>query len=216
MALPFCILRLWIRIRMQRVGWEDIYAAVAFVCGMVNVVSDWIYVMQSGVGESSMISMWIYVITLISLLWAVRISIIFSIIRIIPARERLHIYGLMIVAVFLLAWLGWVILGAIQCNNAVHAFQSTPSDPYFRCSAPRSLVISQMAVGNVADIIAVVFPLHVLRRITLPPGQHRLLRPTILIQLTGVNSVLRSHGMPARSKAKKLVPYLEPVFSHVS
>ena len=35
--------RIWIRIRMQRVGWEDIWATIAFICGILNAVSDWVY-----------------------------------------------------------------------------------------------------------------------------------------------------------------------------
>ena len=33
---------------MRRVGWEDIWATVAFVCGTVNVVSDWVYLTKLG------------------------------------------------------------------------------------------------------------------------------------------------------------------------
>ena len=29
-------------------GWEDIWAIVAFVCGMLNVVSDWVCLVEWG------------------------------------------------------------------------------------------------------------------------------------------------------------------------
>ncbi|KAF8547489.1 hypothetical protein OG21DRAFT_914015 [Imleria badia] len=65
---------------------------------------------------------------------------------------------------------------AVSCTKAYHAFHATSSSPYFGCSFLRSLSISEMAVGAVADTIAVVFPLYVLRGVTLPRKQLRLLR----------------------------------------
>lgn len=46
LVLLIFIFRLWIRIKMQRLGWEDIWATVAFVCGTMNVVSDWVYLIK--------------------------------------------------------------------------------------------------------------------------------------------------------------------------
>jgi hypothetical protein len=46
LVLLVFVFRLWIRIKMQRVGWEDIWATVAFVCGTMNVVSDWVYIIK--------------------------------------------------------------------------------------------------------------------------------------------------------------------------
>jgi len=170
------IFRLWIRIKMQRVGWEDIWATVAFVCGTMNIVSSWIYLIKLSVGQSSMTAMWIYMFTFTCSVWAVRISIIYSIIRIIPPKERLHIYGLMIVTFFFLTCSALIVQKAISCIYAYHVYQSTSSSLPFHCGPINTLSISELAVGSVADITAVVFPLYVLRRVTLPPKHLRLLR----------------------------------------
>ncbi|KAF8443910.1 hypothetical protein L210DRAFT_3533124 [Boletus edulis BED1] len=176
LVLLVFIFRLWIRIRMQRVGWEDIWATIAFFCGMLNVTSNWAYLGKLKVGQVSTTAMWIYMISLTCLVWAVRVSIIFSIIRIIPARERLHIHGLMIVTFFLLTCSALVVQRAISCSYAYRVIQSSTSSPYFSCSLRPVLIISELAVGAIADIITVIFPLYVLRRVTLPRKQLRLLR----------------------------------------
>ncbi|KAN0082620.1 hypothetical protein V8E55_008415 [Tylopilus felleus] len=174
LILPVFVVRIWIRVRMQRMGWEDIWAIVAFVCGMLNVVSDWVCLVEWGAGQKSVVAMWMYMVTFTCLIWAVRISIIFSIIRIIPAKERLYIYGLLIIALFFLTWTALIVQNAIACAYAYH--RSTPSSPYLRCSLLHSLNISEMTVGSIGDIITVIFPLCVLRTLSLPRKHLRLLR----------------------------------------
>lgn len=169
---------------------------------------------------------------------AVRISIIFSIIRIIPAKERLHIYGLMIVTFFFLTGSVLLVLKAISCIYAYHAYQSTPTSPYFRCALVLTLSIPEFAgkfapslyhrtqhdfvAGFVADTTAVVFPLYVLRRVTLPPKHLRLLRLLFLSNImVTIVCCLRAacQVVPALTRwsvviANLQVLYLEPFSPH--
>ncbi|KAI9566150.1 hypothetical protein HD554DRAFT_1229101 [Boletus coccyginus] len=213
LVLLVFIFRIWIRIRMQRVGWEDIWATVAFVCGAVNVVSDWVYLIKLGQPLARMTLLWIYVFTFTCLVWAVRISIIFSIVRIIPNRERLHIYGLWIISFFLLACSALLVQKVVFCVNAYNNFHSIPSSPYFRCAPIRILGISELTVGFVADIVAIVFPLYVLRGVTLPQNHLRLLRllfcSTIMVSITSCLLFGACRVVPAVAKWSVVVTNLQ-------
>lgn len=192
LALPLCIFRLWIRIKIQRVGWEDIWATLAFVCGTMNVVSGWIHVSQlsehpallgvimklkwmclqvmnrrrsqcgytclrSQVSRGAFLPDWCVGMAKSGVHRSVRTSVILSIIRIIPARERLHIYGLMIVALFLLICFASWVQEAIQCTHAYRAFQAAdPTPSYFVCSLPRSSKIPLLAGEIVSSVPTIV------------------------------------------------------------
>ena len=187
---------MWIRIRMQRVGWEDIWATIAFICGVLTVASDWVYLANSGENSDFLgvlsklkrarvrrcrsivdhrdvgIHVYVYMSRMVRRHLpdscrvsgakprphrAVRISIIFSIIRIIPAEDRLHVYGLRIIIIYVLTGSAFIVEKAVSCTYAHQAFHVTSETSPFSCYFLRSLSISEMAGKSASSVHATVF-----------------------------------------------------------
>ncbi|KAF9240003.1 hypothetical protein BU15DRAFT_61635 [Melanogaster broomeanus] len=194
LALLLAIFRVWIRVKIKRMWWEIVWAIVAFSCAT----------------QAAITSAWINTFTFTCVVWlaqsrfyrAVRISLIFSIIRVIPPRARLHICGLFIVAFFLLICVIIIALKAVYCIREYHELDPTVSDSKFRCYVPRDMGIFELVADCLADAIAVSFPLRMLHSVRLQPRQHRLLR------LLFSSSIAVSLVCVARA-ACELVPDLE-------
>ncbi|KIJ62225.1 hypothetical protein HYDPIDRAFT_114696 [Hydnomerulius pinastri MD-312] len=176
LALLLAPLRLWIRFRMKRLWWEDAWAAVAFVCGVMFLPAEWVYLQEPREGAPTATSMWIYMIVFTFVVWAVRISIILSIVRIIPPRERLRTWGLLTVVVFLLLCVAFLVQKVKYCFSIYKAFVPATPTSKFSCFLPRQITIFEVAADVFADLIAVVLPLQMLRKIKLPSKRRRLLR----------------------------------------
>ncbi|KAH7912883.1 hypothetical protein BJ138DRAFT_715638 [Hygrophoropsis aurantiaca] len=91
--------RLWFRYHIQRIWWEDIFAAVALCFDIVCLTGMWTLtapLSRTGPGDgldtavmsrqSHVASYWLLIISYTCVLWCARISIMFSIIRIVPPR----------------------------------------------------------------------------------------------------------------------------------
>lgn len=110
LGLVLTIFRLAYRIWLRRFWVEDAWAGVAFLCGIATLTSCWTYV--EAAGEEGIISFWVYSFTFPSVVWAVRKSILFSIVSSsVCGQELLHKKrGIM----------GATLLGIKQLGGCIH------------------------------------------------------------------------------------------------
>ncbi|KAH7890423.1 hypothetical protein F5I97DRAFT_1799157, partial [Phlebopus sp. FC_14] len=176
LALGLGLLRLWIRVRIRRLWWEDVFAMIAFTCGVANLASEWLFEAYGGGMHVKLSCKWIYMFAYTCVVWAVRISILFSVIRIIPPSQRLHTLGLISIIFSFLLWGGLIIQKAVWCAHVWESYNSSVSGSMFYCSLTRGMSIFELVADCIADLISIALPLHMLRTIKLPRRQRRLLR----------------------------------------
>ncbi|KAG1836647.1 hypothetical protein DFJ58DRAFT_749734 [Suillus subalutaceus] len=170
LGLVLTIFRLAYRIWLRRFWLEDAWAGVAFLFGIATLTSCWTYV--EAAGEEEIISFWVYSFTFLSLVWAVRLSILFSIVRIVYETQHLRRLILGLAGLFLGLWAGVVAQKAwgfghntswYQTTGKVHAFLTQP------------MVAFELMSDCLSDTILIVLPLRLLWSFKLPKRQKRMI-----------------------------------------
>ncbi|KAG0705316.1 hypothetical protein DFH29DRAFT_291871 [Suillus ampliporus] len=166
-GLVLSIFRFTYRIWLRRFWVEDAWAVVAFLCGIATLTSTWTYT-----NGEQIISFWVYSFTFPSVVWAVRESILFSIVRIVYGTQHLRRLTLGLGVLFSCFWAGLVAQKAWQYGHDtswyntvpnVHAFQSQP------------MVMFELIADCLSDAILIVLPLRLLWSLKLPKRQRRMI-----------------------------------------
>ncbi|KAG2346165.1 hypothetical protein BDR05DRAFT_67365 [Suillus weaverae] len=144
----FCtIFRLVYRGWTRHLWWEDAWAAFALISDVVCLACIWV---------DKRLSFWILTVAFASVLWAARMSVIFSIIRITNHSSfKIHRQITYLIAVsFACTWAAVLAHRITLC-----AFHS--------CRMGKSVAISLLITDIVADISLVAVPLHLWRNVGL-------------------------------------------------
>ncbi|KAH7890433.1 hypothetical protein F5I97DRAFT_29967 [Phlebopus sp. FC_14] len=167
LSLLLTLFRLWFRLRIQRFWWEDAWAAVSFVCGASFIVGVWIYIKADN--EAALVAAWVCTAMFTSIVWAVRMSLIFSIIRIVVPTRRLRRLTYAISILFVLTWSSLMVVKALECGIRRNA-KAKPA-----CSLPKSVASFELATDVAADTILIFVSLRLLWRVKLPTRQRRMI-----------------------------------------
>lgn len=169
LGLVLTIFRLAYRIWLRRFWLEDAWAGVAFLCGIAWVTSCWTYV--EAAGEERIISFWVYAFTFPSLVWAVRQSILFSIVRVVYATQHLRrlIFGL--VGLFFGLWAGVIAQKAWDFGHDTSWYQTFGKHMVIT----QPMVAFELMTDCLSDAILIVLPLRVLWSLKLPRRQKRMI-----------------------------------------
>ncbi|KAG1736770.1 hypothetical protein EDB19DRAFT_1895986 [Suillus lakei] len=168
--LVLTIFRLTYRIWLRKFWVEDAWAGVAFLCGLAALTSCWVYV--EAVGEEGIISFWVYSFAFPSAVWAVRQSILFSIVRIVYATQHLRRLILGLATLFLGLWAGLVAQKAWQYGHDTSWYQTTGKVHAFMS---RPMVAFELMTDCLSDTILILLPLRVLWSLKLPKRQKRMI-----------------------------------------
>ncbi|KAH7929008.1 hypothetical protein BV22DRAFT_160948 [Leucogyrophana mollusca] len=168
LAILLTCFRLWHRISIRRFGREDTWAAVALLCGAACLISGSVYL--SGSHETAIIAFWVYLFAFPCVVWAVRMSILYSITRLIPSSTSSSRIALGFSAFFVLLWALLVMQKAYKCSNV--CWYNSPS---ITCQLPHSMYIYELATDVVSDMILVALPFRMLWNINLPEKIQRRL-----------------------------------------
>lgn len=170
LGLVLTIFRLTYRIRLRRFWVEDAWAGVAFLCGIAELISTWTYV---GIGgEGGIISFWIYSFTFPSVVWAVRQSILFSIVRIVYATQHLRRLIFCLAGLFLGLWAGLVAQKAWNYGHDTSWYRTTGKVHVFMT---RPMIAFELMGDCLSDTILTVLPLRLLWSLRLPKRQKRMI-----------------------------------------
>ncbi|KAG2157594.1 uncharacterized protein EDB93DRAFT_1078558, partial [Suillus bovinus] len=170
LGVVLTIFRLAYRIWLRRFGFEDAWAGVALLCGIAVLISTWIYV--EAVGEEEIISFWIYSISFPSVVWAVRQSILFSILRIVYTTQYIRRIILGLAVLFLGLWVGLIAQKVFQYRHNISCYQATGKA---HALMTRPMHVFELLTDCLSDTILIILPLRLLWSLKLPKRQKRMI-----------------------------------------
>ncbi|KAF9233065.1 hypothetical protein BU15DRAFT_54363, partial [Melanogaster broomeanus] len=173
LGLVLTTFRIYFRIRIGRFWWEDAWAAIMLLSGAIWMSSQWGLLLTSG--STSIAFAWTYMITFTCIVTAGRMSILFSIIRIVHGSPRLKKFTHLCAAFFAACWIILIVEKAWQCATD-RSWEHVPvssGKPY--CSVKKKISIFQFTTDCVAVLILVVLPLRMLWKVKLPRRQRRMI-----------------------------------------
>lgn len=170
LGLVLTVFRLAYRIWLGRFWVEDAWAGVAFLCGVAAFTSCWTY--TKAVGEEGIISFWVYSFTFPSVVWAVRQSILFSIVRIVYATQHLRRLMFCLAGLFLCLWAGLVAQKAWHYGHNTSWYQTT-GKVHILMTQP--MIMFELITDCLSDTILIILPLRLLWSLRLPKRQKRMI-----------------------------------------
>ncbi|KAG0696933.1 hypothetical protein DFH29DRAFT_767863, partial [Suillus ampliporus] len=161
-AITTTIFRLAYRLSTSRFWWEDTWAAIALVFDIICLFGVW--------GEGPAFDddppvynamFWLIPMAFSSVLWAARMSIIYSILRVADPRHALRwiVYG--IISCFAIMWTVLIIQKVFLCE-------------YHGCSIGSDVAIADLITDSISDLMLVIMPTYLLRDVGLTSHQRIL------------------------------------------
>ncbi|KAI9573081.1 hypothetical protein HD554DRAFT_1138068 [Boletus coccyginus] len=169
LAVILTFFRLSFRLKIQRFWWEDMWAAVAVTCTIISIICVLVFTGTNNY-ESIFIAKRINGFMFTCIIWSVRMSVIFSIIRIVSSTLY-HRITLAMATWFFLSWVATLGLQEWWCANNT---QALPENAPLNCVLPRFIIIFEMTINCAADTMTVIFPFKLLWECKLPRRQRRM------------------------------------------
>ncbi|KAJ8592507.1 hypothetical protein M405DRAFT_46543 [Rhizopogon salebrosus TDB-379] len=161
--------RLWYKIIQRRWWWEDVWAATALVAVVISEASVWVFSeppLESIPEDGPVIAYWLIMVNFTIGLWASRLSIICSIIRLSPPT-RIRTIACCTAATF--AAIAIALL-AQKCWFCVQNDNWKRVSP-LSCPLASSVGVTQVVADFLSDLALVVLPIHILHQVKLPRDQ---------------------------------------------
>ncbi|KAF9226175.1 hypothetical protein BS17DRAFT_867892 [Gyrodon lividus] len=198
LAVILTSFRLWFRYHIRRLWWDDFWAALALICDAVCMVVGWLltapldnpYVIH-------VISYWLNLLFYTCSIWFARLSIVFSVVRIVPPSRSVRLAAFGTGALFVLMW-GFILSAkAVACSMDESWYNAL----VVQCPIPEWVAISEICTDVVSDVMLVALPLCLLRRVKLPSNQKIMIlsvsSTSILVSV--VSAVHTSYMFPRAS-----------------
>lgn len=176
-ALVSTAFRLGYRWRRKRFWWDDALAAASMVFDLVFLIAIWIRTDGPGVGPlvqppgARIASYWIVSVTFTLILWSARISILLSIVRLVPPMMTMRRFTLLLLLVFPLITVGLLVQKIYHCASNLAWYHA----PGLQCHLGRDVAIAELCTDVFADGTLVLIPLRLLWGVRLPRKQRQLL-----------------------------------------
>ncbi|KAF9262539.1 hypothetical protein L218DRAFT_928906 [Marasmius fiardii PR-910] len=169
--------RLIVRYRTRRMWLDDAWVFVALVCSLMLLVGMWIRTDVPGTGplnqprEVRVIAYWMVALSFTSTLWAARMGIIFSVIRLIPPMMGLRRISNISAVLFILMWMGLIAQKSYICsvNN------SWNRNPVPQCHLGHGIAINELITDAVSDFLLAAIPIRLLKGVSLMSDQRKML-----------------------------------------
>lgn len=147
LAIICTIFRLIYRGWMHNLWWEDAWAACALIADVVCLACIWL---------DSAISSWALTISFTTVLWAARMSVIFSIIPVANhSGSKIH------------KQIAYLIAVSFACMWAALLVQKIRMCEFYSCHMGKSVALSLLITDVIADTCLVTVPLHLLKNVRL-------------------------------------------------
>ncbi|KAH7911123.1 hypothetical protein BJ138DRAFT_994081, partial [Hygrophoropsis aurantiaca] len=164
-AILLGLFRLYYRFSIQRFWWDDAWAALVLFCGIACVACDW-EATQGPIGPR-VIAYWIYDFSFTGIIWGTRMSILFSIIRLIYPSKLARQIAVCFSTIFLLISGGLIGWKLYQCTSNL-------SWEKFYTGCPFSSPMAIYQLWDIAsDTMLVALPLRMLWNIKMSQKRHR-------------------------------------------
>ncbi|KAI0746976.1 hypothetical protein C8Q80DRAFT_810997 [Daedaleopsis nitida] len=170
-------LRLYYRWSRHHLGWDDVWAAVAAICEVFLCAGAWTRSDTPATGPFHhgpyvrIVGYYMLDVAFTCAIWAARMAILCSIIRLIPHMMRLRTYAYLSAVLFGLMWAALLILKLVICETNTE----WKKGPGFQCVLGPAVGGVEIATDLVADTILVALPIRLLWHINLSPARRALL-----------------------------------------
>ncbi|KAH7923543.1 hypothetical protein BV22DRAFT_574608 [Leucogyrophana mollusca] len=198
LALSMTTWRLWYRIAKRRCWWEDAWAALALLADIISLVTIWLITDPPGAApfpnqtsEGRIVAYWHMMTCFTVCLWSSRMSILFSIIRLAPPRERMRKISFCVAAGFGIMGVGLLVQKLYICGHDRSWYGNYAP---LSCQLGTSVGALQIATDFISDLALVFLTIKLLREVNLPRDQRILIlsifSTSILISLLSVVHVI--------------------------
>ncbi|KDR82010.1 hypothetical protein GALMADRAFT_240427 [Galerina marginata CBS 339.88] len=225
-AIVSSFFRLYRHRKIDRIWWDDYFAAAAVALDIVFFPTLWLPELPAQTTEnitgrvivSQIVSSWIVNIAFTTLLWCSRISLVLSIARFMPSKTLLY------KACIGLACLFFALSVALVCNNVFHCLhtrQTWTKTPPFQCPISFAYFITMLCFDFVADLLLVLIPVFAFsNRLKMPLMTRRLIQGSFAASIltAGANIVIiivlspastdKSLGTTSSSLPTRFLPHL--------
>ncbi|KAH9852440.1 hypothetical protein C2E23DRAFT_885585 [Lenzites betulinus] len=177
-ATILTLLRLYYRRSRHRLGWDDAWAAFAVISVVFICAGAWTRSDTPAVGpfhHSARVRVLGYYMLNVSftcVLWASRMSILFSIIRLIPTLMTMRVHAYFCAILFGMMWAALLIQKIVVCETN----PSWKKSPGVQCVLGHAVAGLELATDFVGDLILVIMPMRLLWRIKLSFAKKLLLQ----------------------------------------
>ncbi|KAG1752805.1 hypothetical protein EDB19DRAFT_967543 [Suillus lakei] len=189
-AILCTIFRLVYRGWTRYFWWEDVWAAFALITDVFCLVCIWL---------DKRVTSWILAIAFTSVLWAARMSIIFSVIHIVNHSGcKIHKQITYLIAVsFACMWVALVVQKINQCQ-------------FHSCQMAESVALSHLITDIIADASLVAAPLHLWRNVGLSRS-----RKILVLSTFGTSLLITAVTIPHSIILLKVHNTTTLIFAHV-
>ncbi|KAI1798037.1 hypothetical protein LXA43DRAFT_876302 [Ganoderma leucocontextum] len=177
LGIALTSLRLYYRRSRRHLGWDDAWAAFCMFCAFFLTAGAWTRSDTPQVGpfhhgpRVRIIGYYMLNVAFTCVLWSARLSILFSIIRLIPYLMKLRVYANMAAVLFGCMWVTLMILKITICE--IHPeWKQTQG---VQCVLGPAVGGVELATDFIADVILVVLPIRLLWNLKLSPARRALL-----------------------------------------
>ncbi|KIJ08293.1 hypothetical protein PAXINDRAFT_102630 [Paxillus involutus ATCC 200175] len=164
--------RIYFRLKIGRFWWEDAWAGISLLTGSIWMVAQWTFLLTDDL--TSIVGSWTYSIGFTCIITMVRMSVLFSITRVIPESSRLRKFTHVCAAFFAACWVILIIEKILQCADPSWHYVPISSGKPF-CQVKLRIYIFEFSTDCVAVLILVVLPLRMLWKVRLPRRQRRMI-----------------------------------------
>ncbi|KAG1858147.1 hypothetical protein F4604DRAFT_1527367, partial [Suillus subluteus] len=213
-AILCTIARLVYRTWTRHFWWEDAWAAVALIADVICLACLWLdqriarecLTSYSNINRVFMsLSAWILSITFTSVLWAARMSIIFSVIRITNHSGcKIHKQITYLIAVsFACMWAALIVQKMSVCK--LHS-----------CIMSPSVVFSQLIADGIADVSLVATPLYLWTKVGLSRSRQILVQSAFGTSLSLITAIIIFHSINismGHTSTTLILAYVKAAFS---
>ncbi|KIK61424.1 hypothetical protein GYMLUDRAFT_225119 [Collybiopsis luxurians FD-317 M1] len=171
------VLRIYLRRRAKRLWWDDVWALLTMLPTLLFTIAMWIRTDTPGLGpldeshSARIVAYWLVSISFTCSLWAARMSLIFSVIRLIPPLFLLRKITEGTAVVFFLMWAGSLAQKTYVCAS---------DRSWYRLAAPQchlgeKVAIVELVTDLFADIALAIIPIYLLRGVGISQKKRRML-----------------------------------------
>ncbi|KZP14679.1 hypothetical protein FIBSPDRAFT_959497 [Athelia psychrophila] len=176
LAIAITAFRLIIQYRRSQLWWEDLWVAVAMAWTMGLVTAYWRFsiVVADPYPDKSLfvISWWLSTVTHTSALWAARMSLTFSIIRISHPASRLRMAASLTAGLFACCFVTQIIQKVYICRDVKSWINNTTHG----CHVGHSVGITVICMNVLSDVLLVAMASRLLRAARQLKSQRKLVR----------------------------------------
>jgi len=171
LAIVLTALRLYYRGARRHLGWDDAWAALAACSAFFETAGSWIRNSPSESHYHRLVGYYMLNVSFTSVLWAARMAIIASVLRVIPHLMMLRRYAMTSAFLLFAMWLANIAAKIYVCESNP-AWKNTAN---VQCFLGIGVGILELTTDIIADMILVVLPLYLLWGIGISNARRKLL-----------------------------------------